>query len=153
VLGTVFLRRSSPSSPSRWMKLQKLRLKTFVVCGYATRRQRGHPRAAMSPIPSTSSITTSPWFGRVPTRSMHTSKPSTGCKVRTMEDPSSLRGWVTYARADLVVQHSSYEQKRKETYKHPTCWPSSSNTSMMQPTMLSTTSGASTVRSLLVRRS
>jgi hypothetical protein len=34
--------------------------------------------------------------------------------------PSS-RGWATYARADPVVQHSSHERKRKETYKRPTC--------------------------------
>jgi hypothetical protein len=103
-----------------------------------------------SPIASTSSITTSPWFGRVPTRSTHTSKLSTGCKVRTTEEPSSSRGWATYARADPVVQHSSHEQKRKETYKHPTCWLSTSTTSTAQLTMFSTTSGASTVRSLLV---
>jgi hypothetical protein len=71
----------------------------------------------------------------VSTCSTQTSKPSTGCKVRTMEEPSSSRGWPTYARADLVVQHSSHEQKRKETYKHPICCPSISTTSMAQPTM------------------
>jgi hypothetical protein len=40
---------------------------------------------------------------------------STGCKVRTMEEPSSSRGWLTYARVDLMVWHSSHEQKGKET--------------------------------------
>jgi hypothetical protein len=67
--------------------------------------------------------------------------------------PLRQRGWATYARVDLVVQHSSHEQKRKETYKRPMCWPSSSTRSTMQPMMFSTTSGASTMMSLLVRRS
>jgi hypothetical protein len=62
-LRTVFLRRSSPSSPSRWLRLQRLRSKTFVVYVYATRRRRGRPQAALLPIASTSSITTRPQFG------------------------------------------------------------------------------------------
>jgi hypothetical protein len=124
-------------------------LHSLRLCNKATKRSS----SSHVPIASTLSITTSPWFGRVPTRSTHTSKPSTGCKVRTPEEPSSSRGWVTYARADPVVRHSSDEQKRKETYKRPTCWPCSSTTSMVQPTIFSTTSGASTVRSLLVHRS
>jgi hypothetical protein len=89
----------------------------------------------------------------VMTRSTHTSKPSTGCKVQAIEDPSSSRGRATYAQADPVVRYSSHEQKRKETYKRHTCWPSSSTTSMAQSTMFSTTSSAYTVRSLLVHRS
>jgi hypothetical protein len=109
----------SLSSPSRWLRLRRLRSKTFVICGYATRRQRERPRAVPSPIASTSSITTIPWIG-VPT----TSKLSTSCKVRTTKEPSSSRGWTAYARADPVVRHSSHEHKRKETYKCSTCWPS-----------------------------
>jgi hypothetical protein len=50
------------------------------------------------------------WFGRVPMHLTHTSKPSAGCKVRTMEEPSLLRGWAAYAQADPVVRHSSHEQ-------------------------------------------
>jgi hypothetical protein len=150
VLGTFFLSRSSPSSSSRRLRLRRIRSKTFVVCGCATRRRRGRPQVVPSLIASTSSITTSPWIGRVSTCSTHTSKPSTGCKVRTTEELSSSRGWVTYGWADTVVRHSSHEQTRKETYKCRMCWPSSSTTSTTQPTMLSTTSNASTVRSLLL---
>jgi hypothetical protein len=60
----------------------------------------------------------------------NTTKPWTGCKLRTTEEPSSSTGCPAYARADPVVQHASHEQKKKETYKRPTCWPSSSTTSM-----------------------
>jgi hypothetical protein len=59
----------------------------------------------------------------------YTSKLSSGCKVRTAEEPSLSKGWATYAWANPVVRRSSYEQKTKETYKHPTCWLSSSTTS------------------------
>jgi hypothetical protein len=99
-----------------------------------------------SPTASTSSITTNPLFGGMLTRSTHTFKPSTGCKVRTTEEPSSSRGWATFARAVPVLQHSSHEKKRRETYKRLTCWPSSSTTSTAPPTMFSTTSGTSTKR-------
>jgi hypothetical protein len=152
VLGTVFPRRPSPSSPSRWPRLRRLHSKTFVVCGCVTIRRRGRPRATPSPIASTSSITTKPRFG-VLTQWTHTSKPLTSCKVRTTEEPSSSRGWATYARADPVMWHSSHEQKRKEIYKRPTYWPSSSTAHTAQPTIFSTTSGASTMKSLLVHRS
>jgi hypothetical protein len=64
-----------------------------------------------------------------------TSELSTGCKVQTMEEPSSSRGWPTYEQADPVVWHSSHEQKRKETYKHHMCCPYSSTTSTVQLTM------------------
>jgi hypothetical protein len=137
MLGTVFKSRSSPLSPSRWSRLRRLCSKNFIVYGYATRQRRGCPRAAPSLISSTSCITTRPRFGAL-TRWMHTMKPSIGCKVRTMEEPSlsrgwltlppSSRGWPTYAWADPVVRHSSHEQ-RKETYKLPTCWSCSSTTS------------------------
>jgi type II secretory pathway component HofQ len=57
----------------------------------------------------------------------NTTKPWTGCKLGTTEEPSSSTRGPTYAQTDPVVRRSSYEQK--ETYKRPTCWPSSSTTS------------------------
>jgi hypothetical protein len=63
------------------------------------------------------------WGGGVPTCSTHTSKPSIGCKARTMEVPSLSRGWPTYAWADPMMRHSTHEQKMKETYKCPTVTP------------------------------
>jgi hypothetical protein len=64
-----------------------------------------------------------------------------------------IMGWVTYARAILVVQHFSHEQKRSATYKRLTFCPSSTSTSMAPPRMFSSTSNVFMVRSHLVHKS
>jgi hypothetical protein len=124
-------------------------LRSLRLCNKAMKRAC----SALSPIVSTWRITTSLWFGEKETRSTHISKLLTGCKVRTMQKPFSSRGWETYVLVTPVVQHFSHEQKRRETYEHLTCWPSSSTKSTARPRMCSTTSNASMVNPLLVRRS
>jgi hypothetical protein len=69
------------------------------------------------------------------------------------EKSSSSRGWATYAWAVPVVLHFSHEQKRRETYRRLTFWPSSSTTSTAPPRMFSSTFDTFTVRSLLIHRS